>query len=218
MRSITAGFRMWSVGGRRAEEKDTRCSARGWTGLRGVSALPSMLAASSLRVRTLGSTIRSPVVMLSRLALPERLGLGAVSAGLLILLRPEDRLGASSTRADPPRLASISIMPWTVTGARAAFAVVATAVFAIFGRFWTLGEGVFGADVVVIDDALEDSGAVVCDSEVMPPADEKPDVGMSDDVAESKVEFVAPLSPRGSGDVFAWPGAVLTLFLEEAPS
>jgi hypothetical protein len=219
MRSITVGFRMISAAVRREEEEETRVSAKGGRdGLRGVSVLPpSMLTASSLRAR-LGNTIRSPGTTLSKLAFPDRLGLGAVSDGLLMLLRPASRLGKSSTRAAPPRAASISISPCTVIGATAASAVVGADVFGIFDRFWMLAEGVFGADAVVMEEALEDWGAVVCDSEVGMPEEDMPDVWASEVVADSKVECVAPLSPLGSGDVFGGPDAVLMLFLEEAPS
>jgi len=127
-------------------------------------------------------------------------------------------LGRSSTRVVPPLAASISTSPWTVTGSRAAFAVVGAAVFAIFGRFCRLGEGVFGADAVVTEEALEDCGAVVCDSEVMTPAEDMPDVGISDDVVDSKVECVAPLSPHGRGDVLNTPEVALALFRGKAPS
>jgi hypothetical protein len=52
IRSITAGFRMVSVGLSRDEEEDeARASAEAWTGLRGVSLLPSTLGASSLLLR-----------------------------------------------------------------------------------------------------------------------------------------------------------------------
>jgi hypothetical protein len=175
MRSITAGFRIASKGGGREVDEEACASATGWMGLRGVSVLPSMLRASSLLAR-LGSIIRSPVATLSKLGFPERLGLGAVSVGLLMLLRPAVRLGKSSKRAVPPRAASISIRPCTVTGATEALAVAGAPVFAIFDRFWTLVEGVFGLDVVVMEEALEDCGAVVCDSEVGIPEEDNPDV------------------------------------------
>lgn len=41
---------------------------------------------------------------------------------------------------------------------------------------------------------------------------------MSEDVADSRVAFVAILSPLGNGDVLAALTPVLMLFLEEAPS
>jgi hypothetical protein len=219
MRSITVGFRMISAAVRREEEEETRVSAKGGRdGLRGVSVLPpSMLTASSLRAR-LGNTIRSPGTTLSKLAFPDRLGLGAVSDGLLMLLRPASRLGKSSMRVAPPRAASISISPCAVIGTTAASAVVGADVFAIFDRFWMLAEGVLGADAVVMEEALDDWGAVVCDSDVGMPEDDMPDVWASEAVADSKVECVAALSPLGSGDVFGGPDAVLMLFLEEAPS
>jgi hypothetical protein len=66
--------------------------------------------------------------------------------------------------------------PCTVTGARDALAVAGAPVFAIFDRFWTLVEGVLGLDAVVIDEALDDCGAVVCDSEVGIPEEDNPDV------------------------------------------
>jgi hypothetical protein len=105
-----------------------------------------------------------------------------------------------------------------VTGASAAFAVVGAVAFAILGRFWTLGDGVFGPDAVVMDEALEDCGAVVCDSEVMTPAEDTPDVGTSEDVVDSKVEFVAPLSPHGRGEVLDVPALATALLRDEAPS
>jgi hypothetical protein len=176
MRSITAGFRMTSGGGRREDGEKTRASATGWTGLRGVSILPSMLIASSLRARFGSTAPRSLAATLSKVAFPERLGLGAASVGLLMLLRPVVRLGKSSKRAAPPRAASISMRPCTVTGARDALAVAGVPVFAIFDRFWTLVEGVLGLDAVVIDEALDDCGAVVCDSEVGIPEEDNPDV------------------------------------------
>jgi hypothetical protein len=49
--------------------------------------------------------------------------------------------------------------PCTVTGATAALAVAGTTVFPIFGKLWALRDGVLAADAVVIEDALEDSGA-----------------------------------------------------------
>lgn len=162
MRSITVGFRMISAAVRREEEEETRVSTKGgWAGLRGVSVLPpSMLTASSFRAR-FGSPIRSPAITLSKLAFPDMPGLGAVSDGLLMLLRPAFRPGKSSPRAVLPRAASISTRPCTVIEATAASAVVDADVFAIFGRFCMLAEGVLEADAVVIEEALDDCGAVV---------------------------------------------------------
>jgi hypothetical protein len=70
----------------------------------------------------------------------------------------------------------------------------------------------------VTEEALDDCGAVVCDSDVKTPAEDRPDVWISEDVADSKVEVVAPLSPRGRGDVFEAPTGALMLFLDETPS
>jgi hypothetical protein len=66
----------------------------------------------------------------------------------------------------------MSMRPCTVIGATAGLAVVGAPVF----RFWTLRAGVFGADAVVIEEALEDCGAVVCDSEVGIPEEDRPAV------------------------------------------
>jgi hypothetical protein len=78
--------------------------------------------------------------------------------------------------------------------------VVGAVVLAIFGRFWTLEDAVFGADSVVTEDALDDCKPCNWDSTAAAPDDESLDGGTSEDRAESRVEAVAPLSPLGRGE------------------
>jgi hypothetical protein len=95
--------------------------------------------------------------------------------------------------------------------------VVAAAVFAILGRLWTLGAGVFVAEAVVLEEAFEACGAGDGNSEATAPtADGQLGGGMSEDVADSSVELFPTLSPLRRGDVTE-DAPVVTLFLE-APS
>ncbi|KAL2261372.1 hypothetical protein VTK26DRAFT_4286 [Humicola hyalothermophila] len=204
---------MPSAGLIRDDEEEARRSGADKTGLRGVSTLPSMLRASS-RLARLCIELRSPGTTLSKLAFPERFGLGTISVGLLMLLRGPVRPGRSSTRVAAPLEVSESIRPCTVTGATAAFAVEGVGAFPTFCRLWLLVDGVLTADAVVMEDALEDWGAYDWESPVMTPADDKPEVGASEDVAVSAVTFVLPLSPLGRGEVPGPKGAVLVLFLD----
>jgi hypothetical protein len=115
----------------------------------------------------------------------------------------------------------LSIKPCTVTGATAALAAVGGADFAIFGgilgMLWV--EGVFDADPVVTEEALEVDGAFDCDSAATAPTEDRPDAVWPEDVEVSRSEeAVTSLSPLGRGEVFEPLVAVLTLLLEEAPS
>lgn len=210
--SMTAGFLGTSPDGALDEAEETSISAAA-TGLRGVSVPPSTLGASS-RLERPGMEILSLVATLSRLGFPERIEVGVPSTGRLKLLRPVLRLGGSSGRGGTERELSLSIMPSAVTATTAVPAGVRTALFAILARFWTLGGAVLGLDTVVIEDALDDWGW--CDElAVMTPDEEVAVVGMSEETAESNVELVAPLSPRGSADEALEPApGTVELFLE----
>jgi hypothetical protein len=217
MRSITAGFLRASPDGRRDEVDEARTSVTP-LGLSGVSVLPSILNTSSLLERP-GAAILSPTTTLSSPAFIDKLGVGSPSPGLLILLRPAVRpTDGSSMRDVAPRVVSLSITPCAITGAMVGVAVAGAAAFVILAMLWPLDIVVLEAVMVVIEDAMEECVTGECESAVAMPEDSL-DVGTSEDMVESKVELVAPLSPLGSEVMEPLEAEliVLELFLD-APS
>ena len=131
------------------------------------------------------------------------------SKGLLRLLRVVVRLDWSSTREGAPRVTvSFSTCSLTVAGPDAAL-------LAIFGRFWALDGVVRGVDTVVMEEALDECGMLE-ESDVMAAEEVMVDVWTSEDMVDSKVELVAPVSSRGDAEGFEVALGAVGLFLEAA--